>query len=727
MKFWTKSLMARLVSYILLLSLVAVSVVPIVTFFLAREALKQSVYDRLHVAAALKENELNRWINDNRQDVLFIAQSPELLNQVGQLFANPEGSANFVSTHENISSYFAGILRNKSSLAEIFILTDVGGKILLSTEKTQEGEYRVSDTYFVQGRLGTYIQNVYPSPVTGKTTMTISTPLYDDAGKRLGVLAVHLNLDRLNEIILERTGLGQSGETYLVDRFNTFVSEARTGEQAFPRGVHTKGINAAIQGLEGADTYENYNNVPVIGVYQWIGERELALLAEISQEEAFAPARQLFLAMLAASLLAVAALSVAAFLTARQIARPILAITDASRSITAGNLDATAPIMTSDELGVLATTFNSMTSQIRDLVGSLEKRVAERTHELQRRTQFLEAAARVGRAATTTLNVEQLTREIVNVIREQFDLYYVGLFLADADNEWAVLAAGTGEAGQAMLARGHRIKIGEGMIGWSIANARPRIALEAGQDAVRLASAELPLTRSEAAIPLRSRGKVPGAITVQSDRANDFEEAMITALQTMADQVGVALDNARLYMEGQQTLETTRRLTGELTRKAWAETLHAQPFQGFTSSVGQAVMPASGAWKPEMNTAFESGDADFSAPQTIALPVKIRDLVIGAVRLRKRETDAEWSPEDVRLVKTLTEQLGVALDSARLYSETQRRAQREHLLSDITSRVRASTNVNTILQTAIQELAEALQVGNAAIHLKGSDGEQAHE
>jgi nitrate/nitrite-specific signal transduction histidine kinase len=447
-----------------------------------------------------------------------------------------------------------------------------------------------------------------------------------------------------------------------------------------------------------------------------------------SRAESLAALRQSeIITVLVALGLAVGAFSLMWLASNFIVLRPLQTLRATTGKWSSGDLTARVSLPTGDEYEQLGEAFNNLTAQLEGMVQGLELKVAERTSDLQRRSQYLEAAARVAHAATATLDIEQLTREIVSVVREQFDLYYVGLFLTDTANEWAVLTAGTGEAGQVMLERGHRIKIGEGMVGWSIANARPRVAQEAGQDAVRLATAELPLTRSEAAIPLRSRGKVPGALTVQSDRANAFDETMLAALQTMADEVGVALDNARLYTEGQQTLETTRRLTGELTRKAWAEALHAQPFEGFTIAAEQIVAPTSGAWKPEMETAFESGEIDRSSSQTIALPIKVRDLTIGAVRLRKRESDAEWSQEDVRLVRTLTEQLGVALDSARLYSETQRRAQREHILTDITSRVRASTNINTILQTAIQELAEALQVGKAAIHLKGSDGEQAHE
>jgi GAF domain-containing protein len=211
----------------------------------------------------------------------------------------------------------------------------------------------------------------------------------------------------------------------------------------------------------------------------------------------------------------------------------------------------------------------------------LEQRVAERTRELEVHSGYLEAAAAVGHAATSILDADVLIQRIVELIREWFDLYYVGLFRLDDAGEWAVLHAGTGEAGMAMLARGHRIRVGEGMIGWSVANDRTRVALEAGEDAVRLATAELPETRSEAALPLSSRGRVLGALTIQSSQPGAFGPDTIIALEAMADLVAVGLDNAMLFAESQRTLEAAREAYGQLSREGWARFLRAHPELGY--------------------------------------------------------------------------------------------------------------------------------------------------
>src|SRR5919206_1496952 len=257
--------------------------------------------------------------------------------------------------------------------------------------------------------------------------MTIATPLLDQTGQRLGVLAVHLSLKRMDEIIQERIGAGASNEAYLVDRLNAFVSSDRFGRQEFPRGVHTEGIDAAVQGNNGAGLYTNYAGVPVLGVYRWLPDRELALLVEIHQDEALAPAARLALTILLVGLASAGLLAVGVYLLARQIARPILAITRTATQVAAGDLTRRAPVLTDDEVGVLARAFNTMTEQVRSLYegletkvselkrteaelvtykNSLEDQVVERTTELQQAKEYFESLVQNSPVAIVTRGLD---------------------------------------------------------------------------------------------------------------------------------------------------------------------------------------------------------------------------------------------------------------------------------------------------------------------------------
>jgi PAS domain S-box-containing protein len=197
----------------------------------------------------------------------------------------------------------------------------------------------------------------------------------------------------------------------------------------------------------------------------------------------------------------------------------------------------------------------------------VEQERGQLLYDLAHRNRLLELAAEVSTSLSTILDVPRLVDRTVEKIKEHFGFYYVGLFLLEKSGEYAILRAGTGEAGQQMLASGHKLKIGDGsMIGWTMANAKPRIALDVGQDAVHFNNPYLPLTRSELSLPLISRGRCFGALTFQSQFEADFTQADLAVLEVMADQLAVVIENARLYeaVRG-QAAELEKRVTERTT------------------------------------------------------------------------------------------------------------------------------------------------------------------
>jgi signal transduction histidine kinase/PAS domain-containing protein len=209
-----------------------------------------------------------------------------------------------------------------------------------------------------------------------------------------------------------------------------------------------------------------------------------------------------------------------------------------------------------------------------------ERKLAEQERnqlldKLQRHSVQLETAAQVSKSASVILDPDQLIEQAVSLIREHFGFYYVGLFLSDEEQEYAVLRAGTGQAGQHMLAKGHRLQIGDtSMIGWCVANAQARIAQNVGGEEIRFDNPYLPDTRSEMALPLLSHGHCIGAITVQSDSEAAFSREDIASLQVMAEHLAIAIENARLYdslhdelAERKQAEESLRQRTAELQER----------------------------------------------------------------------------------------------------------------------------------------------------------------
>lgn len=584
--------------------------------------------------------------------------------------------------------------------------------------------------YFTGAMAGRVTLQTLIARTTGNPALVIGAPILDSSGQIIGVGAI---ASELGDVSMQASvgKVGETGETYVVDEANQIVAHSNPAVVTQPKLVDAAGFSPVVYLRQKGTGYLTFADEQGIRWRAFVDrlENDWGIVVQ-QQETELQGALQTFANALITAIF-LGALMMAVFLgfAMRQAFQPVSTLTSTATAIAAGDLTREAPVESQDELGTLARVFNSMTAQLRDLIGSLEDRVTTRTADLEQRTRYLQASAEVGRAAGSILEVDQLIRQVVEVIRERFDLYYVALFTVDQVGEQAVLRAGTGEAGRARLARGFQLPLDESsMIAWCINNRQPRIAQEAEKDEVRLVSPELPDTRSEVALPLRSRGQVIGALSLQSDRPNAFDEAALTVLQVMADQVAVALDNARLFAESEVALEQSRRAYGELSRRAWVEMLRAGQVAGYRYEK-QTVVPARGEWRPEMRRAAQSGRSVVESGKEagLAVPLKVRDQVIGVVNFRRTSPDRAWTEQENALAESLAEQLGVALESARLYQDTQRRAAREQVSSQITARMRESLDMDAVLQTAVREMRQALDLAEVEIQLQpdlaGDDAE----
>ena len=407
----------------------------------------------------------------------------------------------------------------------------------------------------------------------------------------------------------------------------------------------------------------------------------------------------------------------------RGLGRSIAELRRGVSRISSGDLEYELDVQTGDEIEELSGEFNKMAGELANVIGSLEQRVADRTRGLQ-------TAAEVSHAITSVLDPEELLDLVVNLARERFDLYYVGLFLVeeepgDSGRTFAVLRAGTGEAGRKMLELKHKLEVGsESMIGQCIARDEARIALDVGQEAVRFVNPHLPDTRSEMALPLRARGQVIGAMSVQSTEEAAFDEADISVLQTMADQVAVAIDNAQLFADAEATLDEMENIQRRYLGQAWAEYLKTTGEIGYETKrpdappLGDAVLPeVRQAVAQKRAVALQSYPQAPTPPHSaLVAPVALRGAVIGALGIHDDEA-RQWTEEELALINAITERMALAADNLRLLDETQRRAAREQLIGDVTARIRETLDMETILKTAAQEVRQALGLPEVTIRL----------
>jgi len=341
----------------------------------------------------------------------------------------------------------------------------------------------------------------------------------------------------------------------------------------------------------------------------------------------------------------------------------------------------------------------SVINEIDNDRANLEDRIAERTKEAERRSLQIRTTAEISQAISSILDRQMLIQQVVNLIQENFKLYYVGLFLVDDQGQYAVLRAGTGEAGQKMLTQGHRLQIGgTSMIGWSIANRKPRIALDVDLEEIRFNNPFLPATRSEMAIPILSRTSLLGALTIQSDLPNAFDENDIVIMRTIADSLAIALENARLFEQNQKDLDEIRALNRQFIQQTWKD-----------------VITSSGTISAEFANPTQSGSKDL---HLIDIPIILRDQEIAHISLEIAEESI--TPQKMEMVEAIASQTALALESARLLEDTQRRMAQEEKINQLSARFSRGLNIESILKSALLELGQVPLVEEVSIKLQSS-------
>lgn len=317
--------------------------------------------------------------------------------------------------------------------------------------------------------------------------------------------------------------------------------------------------------------------------------------------------------------------------------------------------------------------------------------------ELQLRT-----ASQIARDISSTLDPKALLSKVVESIRENFNTYYVGIFLVDPEERYAVLRAGSGEAGQKMIAAGHRLEVGgSSMIGWCVANRKARISMDVGEEQIHFNNPYLPNTRSELALPIVFQNKALGALTIQSTKPNAFNDDDIVVLQGISDSLAISLENANLFQNAQQAIDELRYYNKANFQETWGHTLAqgdlAYSFQNQTSDLA-------GGELHEVN-----------------IPITLRQEKIGEFHL---ETANETiSSEDRDFLDAILVQTALALENARMIEETQRRALQEQKLNDLSTQLSKASSIEYILQTAARELGQLPMVSEVSVQLLSHEDE----
>ena len=307
-------------------------------------------------------------------------------------------------------------------------------------------------------------------------------------------------------------------------------------------------------------------------------------------------------------------------------------------------------------------------------------------------------------------NVNMVLDTAVNAISEKFEFYHTGVFILDDEKQWAILRSASSEGGRRMLARGHRLSVGQvGIVGYVAASGKPRIAFDVGDDAVWFRNTDLPETRSEMALPLKVGSEVIGVLDVQSEASEAFTDEDISTLQLMADQLAIAVHNARSLEAMEGALAELREVQIDYQKRGWARmtartrTLAYEYDRVDTIPVSPLPVPMDLLAGHVSRTIIEDGGAPM-----VMEAMQAGERVVGYVGLS--DPGRNWTNEELELISSVTEQVALALDNARLFEEAQRNERQQVLISSVLQ-VAAEAEVNVTADQVLARIARVLARG----------------
>jgi signal transduction histidine kinase len=569
-----------MIAFVLVVVLAAAAIISITAALGSRDG-RQHVINQLQSVVTLKQAEIHSWVNLLNVNLNLVISGEENKNDVRTLDTASPDSPDYEAAYASIQGRFNFISSNLKLFDELFLM-DTDGTVRLSTNPAFQNQKHPTENYFTQGMKGSYIEQPSYSLSLETMVVVVSDPIVQN-GTTVGVLAGRASLQSLNDIMLERTGLGDTGETYLAGSNYRLLTSLRNENYAAPFVyIHTRGSEAAIDGHEnGSSTYVNYSGDRVIGVYRWLPELQVALLAEQQEGEALHTTYMALIIIGAVAAAAVIFAILAARFLTRSITRPLAELAGTAKLIARGDLEQIARVERDDEVGTLARVFNSMTTQLSGLF-----------HAQEQRTIQLRTINEVGRKISSILKVDELLDYVASSLQKTFNYHNVGIILKDPQSGELELksSAGAYEGGDKM----HRVtSLTSPVVGLVGQTGEAQLVNDILNDTAFKLAGSSKHTRAELAVPIKIGDKVTGILDIEADRARAFNELDLFTAQTLADQLAVAIENARLYEQAQElaTLKERTRLARDL-HDAVSQTL-------FSASLIAEVLPRLWERNPE--------------------------------------------------------------------------------------------------------------------------------
>jgi signal transduction histidine kinase len=630
-------------------------------------------------------------------------------------------------------------------LARVSDLFDTSIGDLRSWAGTPAFEQAISGQLYVANQPRVSASGGFPSvimavPISDVTSSSVGGP------RTVGVLMADVSIEGMWNAMAQ-VEVGDTGYAYIIHR-DTGEILAHSQFQRYlsfqGQGLRRVSIVRQLMARESQldHEYTGLEDEPVIGAAAGLSNPSWALVAELPTQEALTDVRRMvYLLALLFVAGAVAAGSLGLFVPRRML-RPLLTVQEGAREIGSGHLDHVIDVRTGDEMQDLAETFNQMATNLKASHAELERwgheleaKVEERTAELaeaskrtERRAIQLETSAAVAHAIASVRDMNKLLPEIARLVSERFGWYHVGIFLLDEQGEFAVLRAANSEGGRRMLARNHKLRVGtEGIVGRVTGSGEPRVALDVGADAVFFDNPDLPATRSEMALPLIVEDEIIGALDVQSTKASAYDDQDVALMGLLADQMAIAIANARLFEQTHNALEAVQKIHRQYVQREWTN-VAARERELTYEYRRSGTPPLATLTPPEMEMVLARGElvalsdqpADphgddggngHGAPASraaLAAPIKLRGQVIGVLDLQEADAPRDWTEDEVTMVEAISDQVALALENARLLEAEQGQRMAAEALREAAVVLSSTLEFDELIQRILDQIARVV-------------------
>ena len=755
MEYVTATIRLKLIIGSMLLVIIPLLVVSIIQASIVQNTVSERIQETLLSAADQTAFRVDNLLETNRSSIASDASLPALIQYLSLAPEVRNGSPE----ENSLRVTFEALKKRAQQYVVSYGLLDYLGLVVFDINPDEIGQYEANTGSYSDALRGRqYISNIEFSEKDGKPYLNFSSPVYDANHVVRGIVRVKYDANILQSILSENTNIiGANTFPILIDENLMRLADTRFPQDQYkllappsettimelkstnripkaPEFVTSTNLIDLSNALIG-NTNQSFlttsfnpdtaadNDQEFVAVSHIKNKPWLVLYTQpASALTELASAQQRTTTLITAFLAGLVALFTTVF--ARALTQPISNLTDTAQRISQGDLSVNAAI-SNDEIGTLAHAFNTMTGRLRLLINELEDRVRMRTSELAERNEALtirstqiQTIAEVARTIAATQVVETLLDQVTDLISSRFNFYHTGIFLIDENKEFAILRAANSTGGKKMLLRHHMLRIGQvGIVGHVCESGEARIATDVGADAVFFNNPDLPSTRSEMALPLIGGGQIIGALDVQSTQPNAFTHEDIELFSTLADQIAIAVLNSRAFEDTQRALAEAQLVHRQYLQREWNRELAEKEHYAYEYSP-HGLVARDHVKSPDIETVFSTGEmvlrnstssSSDQEPAVLGMPIKLRGETIGIIHLQDESVKArEWASEEIQIVQNIADQVAQALENARLFEQTVRRADRERKVLEITSKIRSTNDPEAMMKIAVEELQLAL-------------------